>query len=329
MSAAPGSDREDRTVGQESDVRDRLSAVVRAFSRPGYALLDGGLFEDLPLLLRRAGLFARSLFLDHADKEVEAAGPWLVALDQGEDTLAKVFALAGTAPAVVFWSCPGGDRMLYRHLRALNRVRIPAWAANGLAGPARSQSAETFETVLFRHWDPHVLGALMPVLEADQFARIMGAAEEIAFAAPDFGGLKRILKDASWPPASSGMLTIGSAQADALNQRRLEASRRRIAGYLRESAPVMTEHATDRQLLDFVRESERHGRALGLESEAAHGRWAYLMLRSEGRILHTPRAIAFIRTGDAHPDEQVRELLARTASAIRRREADRMPGRGP
>lgn len=326
MAAEPVSEQEGRDA---PSFPERLSTAVRAFSDPGYAILDGGLFDDLPAELWRAGLFGRSLFLDHADKEVEAAGPWLVALDQGPDTSTKVFSLVGNRPAAVFWSCASRDMVLHRHLRTLNMVKIPAWAVAGAGEPPADGGDATYETVMFRHWDPRVLGALMPVLDAGQVERFVGPAQAIAYWTDEHGGLKRIVPDKAWPLAPSGMLTIRSAQVEALNERRLDASRRRIAAYLRESAPVMTEHATDRQLLDFVCESERHGRALGLESEAAHGRWAYLMLRSEGRILYAPRAVAFIRTGGAHPDEQVRELLRQTAAAIGRREADRMAGRGP
>ena len=48
----------------------KLRRVLSAFPGQGFAVLDGARFEDLPRLCRRERLFARSLFLDHADVEV-------------------------------------------------------------------------------------------------------------------------------------------------------------------------------------------------------------------------------------------------------------------
>ena len=83
---------------------------------------------------------------------------------------------------------------LYGHLRRLNLARIPAWAAAGKAGPEPGVDADRgYEAVLFRHWDPRVLGALLPVLDEGQFARVVGPAAELCFFAADFGGIKRVL----------------------------------------------------------------------------------------------------------------------------------------
>ena len=43
--------------------------------------------------------------------------------------------------------------------------------------------------MLFRHWNPRVLGALLPVLDEVQLSRILGPAAEITFVAP---GSKRV-----------------------------------------------------------------------------------------------------------------------------------------
>ena len=48
---------------------------------------------------------------------------------------------------------------------------------------------------MFRHWDPSVLGSLLPVLNERQFARIIGPAAEMAFFASEYGGLKRVVAD--------------------------------------------------------------------------------------------------------------------------------------
>ena len=87
-------------------------------------------------------------------------------------------------------------------------------------GAARSTADAATETVFFRHFDPRVLGALMPVLDAAQFSRMLGPAAEIAFLASDHGGVRRVLADAAFPPAPPGLLTFRRKQIEALNDRR-------------------------------------------------------------------------------------------------------------
>ncbi|WP_158004082.1 DUF4123 domain-containing protein, partial [Methylobacterium indicum] len=213
----------------------RLVGLVAGFGVAGFAVLDGAQFDDLPAALRQAGLLGRSLFLDQGDAELERAGPWLVTLAQAPDAADHVFRLAGDRPAAVFWCCIAGEAVLYRHLRRINKARIPAWSAAGRSAPSEDDDG-TFEAVLFRHWDPDVLGALMPVLDAGQFARVLGPASEIAYRSEAYGGLKRVPANPGWPVAPTGMLTIRTEQMLALGERRIEACRRSVAAYLRDVA---------------------------------------------------------------------------------------------
>lgn len=205
--------------------------LVRAVARmpgPVFAVVDGGHFDDLPAALSAAGLASRSLFLGEAGHEAELAGPWFVPI-AAEGDVTKVLGVVGDLPAVVFWSCVQGDVALYGHLRRLNMARLPGWAAAGKDGPEPGNGADhAYEAVLFRHWDPSVLGALLPVLDEGQFARVLGPAGEVAFYAEDYGGVRRVVADADWPAQPAGMLTIRSEQVGALVERRTEVFEKRL-----------------------------------------------------------------------------------------------------
>lgn len=304
-------------VSTPADPGAKLAARLAAFPGSGFAVLDGAWFDDLPRLCRGAGLFARSLFLDHADAEVEKAGPWLIALGQAPDATERVLTLVGEEPAAVYWCCAAGEAVLHRHLRTLNMARIPRWAADGGTAPPSDGSGLEPLPVMFRHWDPRVLGATMPVLDPAQFARMLGPAGEIVFLAEDYGGVRRVVADPAFPPAPAGMLTIRSEQIAALNERRLSASHRRIAAYLREVAGSEVGTASDAALHTHVVVSDRVGRGLGLAGEAAHSRWALLMLLSQGRIAGHEPTRAFLTQGGDPPDQQVRHLFDLTIAAMR------------
>ena len=170
---------------------------------------------------------------------------------------------------------------------------------------------------MFRHWDPRVLGALMPVLDPAQFTRVLGPASEIAFLTDDYGGVRRVVADPSFPPAPGSPLTIRSEQIAAMNERRLGASHRRIAAYLRNVADSEVGTASDEALYVHVVLSDRVGRSLGLASEAAHSRWALLMLLSQGGIAGHGPTRAFLAQGGDPPDRRLRDLFELTIAALR------------
>ncbi len=299
---------------------DKLHAIVSGFTAPAYALVDGGHYADLPTLLGRERLLGRSLFLSTADVEVQRAGPWLVTLDRLPDAIDKVLSIVEGKPAAVFWCSDAGEVSLWRHLRGLNMAKIPAWAADGLEAPARIDATDVFETVAFRHWDPRVLGALMPTLDAAQFARVLGSSREVAFLSDDHGGARRIICDRSWPAASPGLLTLSSSQIVALTDRRLSASHRRIMAYLRDVAPQQTVEVSDEDLLYQVRYCESVGRDLGITSERGHAQWAFLMVLSEGRIASDRQVVEFISDSRRSPNVQIEEALKGAIEAARIRD---------
>ena len=296
-------------MSPKPDSVSELKAAVAAFPGTGFAVLDGGQFDDLPALLGREGLFARSLFLDHADREVEKAGPWLVSLGQKPDAADTVLRLVGARPVAVFWSCAGGEPALHRHLRTLNRARIPDWAAKGAPGPADPEAPAAYESVMFRHWDPRVLAGLMPVLDDDQFARVLGPAEEIAFIAEDYGGLARVVAGPGMPPPARGMLTIRAEQIAELGSRRTTVRYRRMMAYLRATAPTETSALSDHDLYELVLRYEASGQRAGLTEERSLGIWCFLMLSSQEQFEHLPKVRAYLRSGPGTPDENVEALL--------------------
>ena len=307
------------------DALAKLRGIVDAFPAQGYAVLDGGLYDDLSALLCRARLFARSLFLDKADHEVQAAGPWLVRLDQAPEAIDKVFALVGDRPAAVFWNCGAGETVLWRHLRGLNMARIPSWAANGGREPPDDPvEAERTEAVMFRHWDPRVLGALLPCLDAAQFSRMLGPATEIAFSTEDHGGARRVVHDPAWPPAPAGLLTIRQEQIDALVSRQVLAMHRRNKQYLLEVAAPYLSGSSAGDLHNHINTSYETGKKLGVESEEGHALWSLLMLLSKGRIMQNGHVCQYISHGLRHPDIQIKNVVEQTMSSLHSRSTGKL-----
>lgn len=272
-------------------------------------MLDGGLFDNLPVMLAATGLTARSLFLGHGEQAAERYGPWLVNMPRPADVV-TVLDLVQELPAAVFWSC-GDDVTLYHHLRRLNAAWLPRWAAMGKPGPEPGLAIDrSWKTVLFRHWDPRVLGALLPVLDETQFSRILGVASEITFVAQDYGGSKRVPVDPDWPLPPPGPLVIRPDQVIALHDRRIKARRNRIGNYLKEVAPSEAATYGDAGLRALVLTSKATGRELNLRSEQAHARWAYLMLRTRGQAPQQPGLREYITDGQVDPDRKIALVLA-------------------
>lgn len=283
-----------------------LAAVVSRMPGPVFAIIDGGHFDDVRADLTAVGLSARSLFLGHGERDVERHGPWLVPVKRPED-VGTVLALVGDLPAVVFWSCAEGDVALYGHLRRLNMARIPTWAAAGKDGPEPGNNADQgYETALFRHWDPSVLGALLPVLDEGQFSRILGPAGEVAFFAADYGGTKRVVADPEWPMATAGMLTIRPEQVEALTGRRVEAARRRQASYLRRVAPDHVAHLQDGELVSLAERHREEALALGIRADRETFMWSFMRVTSVGDLSRDAGIARFMAEPRFGPDPETR-----------------------
>ena len=82
-----------------------------------------------------------------------------------------------------------------------------------------------------------------------------------------------------------------SALADAMSQR----SRRDVAAYLREVAPERVAQMNELELLAWLNDNERQGRAAGLTTERALGQFAYLSLLSRGEFARSASALDYLR----------------------------------
>jgi len=76
-----------RNVESEIDDPPALSAAAwglvdaaMQLRTPLFAVIDGARYRDLPGLLKTLEIDHQSLFLEHADKEVEAASGWLASI---------------------------------------------------------------------------------------------------------------------------------------------------------------------------------------------------------------------------------------------------------
>ena len=296
-----------------ADIARTLQATLKEMPQPLFAALDGALFDDLPGDFLNAGFSCRSLFLEHGDEEVERAGPWLMALDS-DRARSHAEALAVAQPCAVFWSCAEGEMALWRHLRTINEVMIPV---EGEAAEGAQPAPGALERVMFRHWDPNVLAAVMPLLDAAQFARMFGPAAYILINAPDYGGLRRIPRPENLPSAPHGPLRLSPEQMEGLRAAMLHSSRLRIARYLKGNVPEHFSGINDDFLWGAALASETTADELGIETERGRARWAYVMMLSDGKAADIRQVRGFIRNGPASPDEQVSALMKHTAQALR------------
>ena len=113
------------------------------------------------------------------------------------------------------------------------------------------------------------------------------------------------------------MLKLGGAVEDVFAPVRHARIADAVQAYLAtvEPRPVFDMPAASlrARILDSIRCAE----GLGVDRIAAHKRFAYLWLLSDGQLGHTPEALDFIRFGGADPNTQVQALMQQTLRAIR------------
>jgi hypothetical protein len=227
--------------------------------------------------------------------------------------LELIAGIAGDTPAAVFWIGDADltEANLWRHLRTLNMVLIPKEYRED--DPTKAEGEETHEAVMFRHADGNVLAEVLPVLDAAQFSRVFGPAKALMFLAPDRpasdgSSLRRALLPDDAPPAASGMLKLGIDQYAALNDQRVWRNRRFTMNYLRDAAPDETSNMSDDELYLFVSRSEKSGFDLGLESDYAHGLWAFMLLAFGTAIMSSALVTNTIRQAD-DPDQAIEAIM--------------------
>ena len=168
---------------------------------------------------------------------------------------------------------------------------------------------ERYELVLFRHGDPNVMAMLLPILDRAQVSRLFGAATGLVVEAPDAGGIRSFPRPDPLPEKPRGWLRITSEQYERLGQHELHQSRLRIIDFLHDTGDRELERATTSDLYDLVEYSERTGNTLGLESEAAHKKWAYLNHISDGQISQQSEIRDFFAQSSQMPDKRIDTLM--------------------
>ncbi|WP_157968939.1 DUF4123 domain-containing protein [Tropicimonas sp. IMCC34011] len=282
-----------------------------------FAVVDGALAPGAPLHL--SDLDPRPLYLGGSGTASMMSGPHLVNCPTGHAL--DLVRQAIPPEAIVWWSFPGesaasAEETAFRHIRGLGMVEIPRNRPDAGAR-TRAGGAEGYEAVLFRHADPNVLVHLLPVMTPAQAARLLGEALAINFDATRNGGLRHAARPSDLPPAPTGLLRLELPQYNALTNARLHASHVRIAAYLAKHRLEGMEHLDEAALLDIAKRSDASGRPLGLKSEKAHSRWAYLMMMTGGQVAEDDTARDFVRSGP-DPERRVRQLIDEAAAAIRR-----------
>ncbi|MHC1550370.1 DUF4123 domain-containing protein [Phyllobacterium sp. K27] len=281
-------------------------AALDTLPGPLFAVLDGGQFDDLEDELADAGITSRSLFLSGGDDDIRRDGPWMVALNDRR-TRNHIEELALEKPCAVFWSCPEGEQALWRHLRSINEIMIPDDRIEGNDG--KSGTPVKYERVLFRHWDPNVLGSFLPLLTAEQFMRLFGPATAILINATSQGGLKRALRPEHPSKPTKGLLTIRRDQLEDVDSERRAAYCKQMSAHLREMAPHETARMSEQELNGRVLKYEASGNRLGLTQERSLGIWGFLMIASGDRFEHQPEIKQFVQSGPGTPDENMETLL--------------------
>lgn len=278
-----------------------LKAALLRLPREWFAVFDGALFGDLAGDLSLHGFVGRPLFLEAGDPQAVAVGPFLVVLAGPED-VDRLFVFNGARRSPVFWSWPTGEAALYRHLRTLNLAEIPNESR-------ASEDAPAYEAVIFRHWDPVVLGQMLPLLRPGQVSRFLGAGQGVCFEAGVGGGLNVRMRPLKLAAPETGMLRFSPGQMGDLLGRRAVATHQRIDRFLREAAPAETTAMNAQAMGNLIRHGEATGRALGLRSERALGLWTLMMLNTGGAAAGSAEvAAAFAQSRDT-PDTTMEFLF--------------------
>lgn len=311
-----------------------LAAQPTPLDDPGLSGEADAFSDDA--LAAQAAFLSQEMLKNLSAGDVSAGGMLAGAgAPQVENVAARLEALLRIADgrsAIVFWV---GDESLtaetlFRHLRGLNRIAIPRGAASDVfdgervelaaaggadasphqSGPERTPATET---VIFRHADPNVMMQVFPVLDEAQALRLFGPAEQMFFS-PDAlwgGGVKRGRRPgadvSSGVVAGRGMLQLSPDMIGMIENVRMQASRLKVVAYLRDVHPA-TEAVGEREMMERVLSYEAAGARLGLASERAHMKWAYLMSITEGEC-DGPQAENFFRETAKHPDDAIDDLL--------------------
>ncbi len=289
-----------------------LSEMLAEWPAPIFVVLEGALFPNLPELLRQASIPARSLYLEYGNNaSVVRTAPRLAQLDRR--ALDRLLSIDGMTERAVFWRYDAADEpALFRHLRTLNLVEIPK-SPEGATDPPDIFS-ETTRTVIFRHWDPNIIELTLPIMTPQQLRRFFGSAQAIAIEGAK-GAAQAKHRD-HWPAATRSRLQFDATQMSALADAMSQRSRRDVAAYLREVAPERVAQMNELELLAWLNDNERQGRAAGLTTERALGQFASLSLLSRGEFARSASALDYLRAAPDGADPAIGRLMVAVASQL-------------
>lgn len=288
----------------------RLASALAALP-PGYfAVLDGARDPNLAFHLRAWNLTPLPLYLEAVEEEAVWSGPVLVELPAA--AIHNGWLPLPPMENVTFWSWPDDALSLRRHLRSINLVDVPAETV--------FPNGEGRHTVMFRHWDANVLASILPLLSAEQYARVWGKAQGLVIDADDFGGTHGIERPRDLPAKPRGMLAFDLAQVSALSDVRVATARRRIAAYLREVAPAQTQALDDAALTTRIAGWEQEAKAFGIVSERDIGRWSFLQCMTGGTLLTMPGVGDYMQrvAADHGPGPMLDTVFAEVEHGLRR-----------
>jgi hypothetical protein len=290
-----------------------LLDLVKDWTCPVYATFDGAKFDNLPGLLAKADIFPRSLFIGQDDDRAIKSGPWFAAL--GVNQLRSLMRIEGIEGATVLWRSPANDDVVYHHFRKMNLIDVPR---------PKDARPDPFaldpETVLFRHWDPAVVGMILPILDPAQRSQLFGPMEALAInnGAPD--GARIAKRRPDWPAAAPGRIGLSEAQMATISSGMDRTFTRRIVTFLHEASPERVGTRTEPAMMQHAEISVATGRAMGLQSERGLGQWSWLMLVSSNDILNNTEAVAWITSGAGTPDDRMEQLLLGIGGKLYRQE---------
>lgn len=110
-----------------------------------------------------------------------------------------------------------------------------------------------YEAVLFRHADPNVIAAMLPILTIAQRARFFGNARATILDADNFGGLQRPEASDDQDIAGRGMLRLSSDQYERFTIARITLVKRHVAEFLHRNAPDQRVEALMKQTLSWLK----------------------------------------------------------------------------
>jgi hypothetical protein len=299
-----------QSASRTYQLAERLLRFQHDLPPEHFVVLDGAMHPGLSGKLPQFALSGRPLYLEGGDPVTIANGPYLVHLRDDREA-ARLAALIGDGREPVFWSWPSGEHELYRHLRRQNMVEIPL-------AMVEAEGEPSFETVLFRHWDPHVLGTTLPALTPEQMARFIGKAGAIAFHAPFAGGEQIIAGDRSFAPQLPNLLRLSPEQMGVIGNARQNASYVRIESYLLSVDAAFVETIPRGQLRDLIVAADQAGRTLGLHSERALAKWTYLYVSTLGSIGSEPTIAEAFRDSPQAPEDTLDAIYEAMAMAAER-----------